>query len=86
MTARTRCRWVELLYGRRFPLALSRAVYWSYVRPAMLVMANSVRWHDHVLRREDVRVLRRAIDFDVEGKGRNGGRKGHGNSVLWKKV
>ena len=42
MTARTRCGWVkhmecgELLYGRRFPLKLIKAVYRSYVGPAML--------------------------------------------------
>ena len=42
VTARTRCGWVklrecsELLYGRRFHLRLKRAVYESYVRPAIL--------------------------------------------------
>ena len=42
VTARTRCGWVmfrecgELLYGRRFYLRLTGAVYESYVRPAML--------------------------------------------------
>ena len=41
-TARTRCGWVKLkecgklLYGRRFPLKLKRAVYKSYVRPTIL--------------------------------------------------
>ena len=40
VTTTTRCRLVkhrecdELLYGRRFPLNLKGAVYWSYVRPA----------------------------------------------------
>ena len=33
-----------------------------------LAMANSVRWHDHVLRREDGHVLRRALEFDVRGQ------------------
>ena len=33
-----------------------------------LAMANSVRWHGHVLKREDGHVLRRALDFDVEGQ------------------
>ena len=28
-----------------------------------LVMANSVRWYGHVLRREDGHALRRALDF-----------------------
>ena len=42
VTARTRCRLAmfrecgKLLYGRRFPLMLKRAVYKSYVRPAIL--------------------------------------------------
>ena len=42
VTARIRCVWVnfmecsELLYGRRFSLKLKRAVYKSYVRPAIL--------------------------------------------------
>ena len=32
-----------------------------------LTTANSVRWHGNVLRREDGHVLRRALDFEVEG-------------------
>ena len=32
-----------------------------------LVMAISVRWYSHVLRGEDGNVLRRALDFEVEG-------------------
>ena len=31
-------------------------------------MANSVRWYDHVLRREDGDVLRKALDFEVESQ------------------
>ena len=33
-----------------------------------LAIANSVRWYDHVLRREDGHILRRALDFEVEGQ------------------
>ena len=33
-------------------------------------MANSVRWYGHVLRREDGHVVRRALEFKVEGQGR----------------
>ena len=33
-------------------------------------MANSVCWYDHVLRRKDGHVLRRALDFEVEGHGK----------------
>ena len=32
-----------------------------------LAMANSVHWYRHVLRREDGHVMRRALDFEVEG-------------------
>ena len=37
-----------------------------------LAMENSVRWYDHVLRREDGHVLRRTLDFEVEGEKRKG--------------
>ena len=37
-----------------------------------LAMAISVCWYGHVLRREDGHVLRRALDFQVEGKRKNG--------------
>ena len=33
-----------------------------------LAVANSVCWHGHVLRRDDGLVLRRALDFEVEGQ------------------
>ena len=36
-------------------------------------IANSVRWYGHVLRREDGHVLRRALDFEFEGKRKKGG-------------
>ena len=39
-----------------------------------LPMANSVRWYDHVLR-EDGHVLRRALDFEVEGQKKKGNLK-----------
>ena len=37
-----------------------------------LAMANSVRWYDHVLRREDGHVLKRASYFEVEGQRKTG--------------
>ena len=37
-----------------------------------LVMVNSVLWNGHVLRREDGHVLRRALDFEVEGQRKKG--------------
>ena len=37
-----------------------------------LAMANSVRWYGHVLRREDSRVWRRALDFEVWGQRKKG--------------
>ena len=32
-----------------------------------LVMANSICWYGHVLRREGGRILRRALDFEAVG-------------------
>ena len=40
-----------------------------------LAMANSVRCYGHVLRREDGHVLRRAIDFEVNGQRKKGRQK-----------
>ena len=37
-----------------------------------LAMANSVRWYGHVLWREDGYVLRRTLDFEVEGHRKKG--------------
>ena len=37
-----------------------------------LAMADSVHWYGHVLRREDLHVLRRALDFEVEGPRKKG--------------
>ena len=44
-------------------------------------IAKNVIWYGHVLRREDGNVLRRALDFEAEGKRKKGrlkvkGRKG----------
>ena len=43
-----------------------------------LAIANSARWYDHVLWRENGHDLRRALDFKV--KGRRGGQRGHRKS------
>ena len=40
-----------------------------------LAMTNSVHWHRHVLRREDDHILRRALDFEVEGQRKKGRQK-----------
>ena len=37
-----------------------------------LAMANLVHWNGNVLRREDGQVLRRTLDFDVEGQRKKG--------------
>ena len=37
-----------------------------------LAMANSVRWHCHVLKRLDVHFMRRALDFEVERQRKKG--------------
>ena len=34
--------------------------------------ANGVRWHGHVLRRDDGHVLRKALEFEVKGKRKQG--------------
>ena len=49
-----------------------------------LAMANSVHWY--VLRREDGHILRKALDFEVEGKRKKWRLKtGHGKSVWGRK-
>ena len=45
-----------------------------------LAMANSVCRHGHVLRREDGHVLRKALDFEVDGQRKKGRMK-----RTWKK-
>ena len=37
-----------------------------------LAMANSVCWYGHMWRKEDGHVLRRTLDFDVEGQRKKG--------------
>ena len=37
-----------------------------------LAMSSSVRWYGHVLRREDGDVLRRTLDFEIEGQRKKG--------------
>ena len=39
-------------------------------------MANNVCWYDHVLRSEDGDILRRALNFEVEGQSKKGRLKG----------
>ena len=51
-----------------------------------LAMTNSVRWHGHVLRREDGHVLRRALDFEVEGQRKKGRSKRTSEKKLRKEV
>ena len=48
-----------------FMLALSELI-------GMLAMASSVCWHGHVFRRVDSHILRRALDFEVEGQMKKG--------------
>ena len=45
-----------------------------------LAISNSVHWYCHVLRREDGHVLRRALDFEVEGQ-----RKKERSKRTWKR-
>ena len=46
-----------------------------------LAMANSVRWYGHVLRREDGHILRRALNYEVEGQRKKGRPR-----RMWKKL
>ena len=55
-TAQNRKRYTDLM----LMLGLKEAI-------DQLAMANSVRWHCHMLRREDGHVLRKALYFEVEG-------------------
>ena len=41
-------------------------------RVEQLAKANGVRWYGHVLRREDDHVLRKALEFEVNGKRKRG--------------
>ena len=61
---------VQLKYRKRsadlmFMLGLSEDM-------DQLAMANSVCWYGHVLRIEDGYVLRRSLDFEVEGQRKKG--------------
>ena len=55
-----------------------------------LAMKNSVHWYGHVLRRKDGHVLRRALDYEVEGQRKKGRPKRtwkrlvEEESVVWK--
>ena len=37
-----------------------------------MAKANGVRWHGHVLKRDDGHVLRKALEFEVKGKRKQG--------------
>ena len=51
-----------------------------------LAMVNSVCWYGHVLRREDGRILKTALDFEVEGQRKKGRLKSSAKIKLRKKV
>ena len=57
---------VQLKYRKRstdlmFMLGLAETI-------DQLIVANSVRWYGHVLRRDDGHVLRRALCLELEGQ------------------
>ena len=37
-----------------------------------MAKANGVRWHKHLLRRDDGHVLRKALEFELKGKRKRG--------------
>ena len=41
-----------------------------------MAKANGVRWYGNVLRRDDGRVLRKALEFEVKGKRKRGQPRG----------
>ena len=43
-----------------------------------MAKATGVRWYGHVLRRDDGHVLRKALEFKVKGKRKQGRPKRHG--------
>ena len=46
--------------------------------------ANGVRWYRHVLRRDDGHVLRKAFEFEMKGKRKQGGPKKTWNTQVEK--
>ena len=38
----------------------------------LMAKANGVRWYGHVLRRDNGHVLRKALEFEVKGKRKQG--------------
>ena len=52
---------LQKIYTFMFLLGLSKTM-------DQLAMANNVRWYGHVLKRVDGHVLRKALDFEVEGQ------------------
>ena len=49
-------------------------------------MVNCVCWYGHVLRRDDCHILRRALDFEVEGQKKKVRPKRTWQMLLWKKI
>ena len=45
-----------------------------------MAKANGVRWYGHVLRRDDGHILRKALEFEVKGKRK----QGHEPNKMWK--
>ena len=48
-------------------------------------MIDCVFWYGYVLWMEDGHILRRALEFEVEGQWKKGDQRGHGKSRLRKK-
>ena len=64
-TVRVMCG-VQLKDRKRYTDLMFMLGLWETIDQS--AMANSVRWYGDVLRREDGDVLRRALDFEVEGQ------------------
>ena len=44
----------------------------TVITVVQMAKANGVRWYGHVLRKDDGHVLRKALDFEVQGKRKRG--------------
>ena len=51
-----------------------------------MAKANGVRWYGHVLRRDNGHVLRKALEFEVKGKRKQGRPKKTGKSKWRRKA
>ena len=64
-----------------YKLLLMDICMYIYIFMCVFIIYMCVHWYGHVLRREDSHVLRRSLDFEVEGQRKKGRPK-----RTWKKA